>query len=257
MMKNPLSLPARNRSRGCSPSSPWGRRFPAVLAVTALFVLSACEETRHDISKALGLEKPDFNEEEVLTGEPLAIPPNFDLRPPGSGEELYYPSADSGAPGAVAPRSQAIPVLQQPAQRTYPGAYPAQGAYPGAYSAQGTYPAQPAHGQAAPQAIPPSAVQNVFTQAIQAYGHANTSDYATTPSGAENYAAQPYGGGQPVYAQQPYTQQPGAQDMSSYQGQAQALPPVVNPAVAPSGASESSECDEVTVDYSGKYICVE
>jgi hypothetical protein len=250
MMKNPLSVPVRNRPRSCSPSSSWGRLFLAVLAVTALFVLSACEETRHDISKALGLEKPDFNEEEVLTGEPLAIPPNFDLRPPGSS----YPSADSGAPGAVALQLQAIPVLQQPAQRTYPGAYPAQGAYPGAYSAQGTYPAQPAHGQAAPQAISPSAAQNVFTQAIQAYGHANTGGYATTPSGA---AAQPYGGGQPVYAQQPYTQQPGAQDMSSYQGQAQALPPVANPAAAPIEASESIECNKVTVDYSGKYICVE
>jgi len=234
MMKNPLSLPVRNCSWGCSLSSLWVRLFPAVLAVMALFVLSACEETRHDISKALGFEKPDFNEEEVMSGEPLAIPPNFDLRPPGSS----YPSADSGAPGAVALQLQAIPVLQQPAQRTYPGAY----------SAQGTYPAQPAHGQAAPQAISPSAAQNVFTQAIQAYGHANTSGYATTPSGA---AAQPYGGGQPVYAQQPYTQQPGAQDMSSYQGQAQALPPVANPAAAPIEASESIECNKVTVDYSG------
>jgi len=217
--------------------------------VTALFVLSACEETRHDISKALGLEKPDFNEEEVLTGEPLAIPPNFDLRPPGSGEELYYPSADSGAPGAGAgaPRPQAIPVLQQPAQGTYPGAYPAQGAYP----------VQPAHGQTTPRTIPPSAAQNVFTQAIQAYGHANGDDYVASPSDAYSYAAQPSGGGQSVYAQQPYTQQPGAQDVSSYQGQAQALPPVASPAATPTEASEFSECDEVTTDYSGKYICVE
>jgi hypothetical protein len=177
----------------------------------------------------------------------LAIPPNFDLRPPGSGEELYYPSADSGAPGAVAPRSQAIPVLQQPAQRTYPGAYPAQGAYP----------VQPAHGQTTPQTIPPSAAQNVFTQAIQAYGHANGDDYVASPSDAYNYAAQPSGGGQSVYAQQPYTQQPGAQDVSSYQGQAQALPPVASPAATPIETSEFSECDEVTTDYSGKYICVE
>ena len=217
LMNNPLFVPVRNRSRGCSPSSPWGHFFPAVFAVTALFVLSACAETRHDISKALGLEKPDFNEEEVLTGEPLAIPPNFDLRPPGSVEGLYYPSADSGAPGAVAPQPQAIPVLQQPAQAT------------------------------------------------QAYGRANTGGYAATPSGAYNYDAQPvYAqpypqpyGGQAVYSQQPYAQQPEAQNMSGYQGQAQALPPAASPAATPTEASEFSECDEVIVDYSGKYICVE
>ena len=93
------------------------------MAAVVLFGLSACEETRHNISKALGFEKPDFNESEVLTGEPLAIPPDFDLRPPGSGEELYNPSANSGAPVVAAPQPPAIPVQ---------GAYPAQGTYPGA-----------------------------------------------------------------------------------------------------------------------------
>ena len=132
-MKNMSSIPARDPSRA--------RFLPAVLAVAVSFGLSACEETRHEISKALGMEKSDFNESEVMTGEPLAIPPDFDLRPPGSGEELYYPSADSAAPAAAAPYQQpgAVPVQQQqPYQQPYQGAYPAQQqGYPGAYPARG------------------------------------------------------------------------------------------------------------------------
>lgn len=253
-MKNMPTIPVHDRPRA--------RLFPAVLAVTALFGLSACEETRHEISKALGLEKPDFNESEVMTGEPLAIPPDFDLRPPGSGEELYYPSADLGAPAAAVP--QGIPVQQQqPYQQPYQGAYPAQPAY-GAYPAQpayGTYPAQPAYGQAPPQAIPQSGAQNVFAQATQAYGRANTGGYAATPSGAYNYGgtAQPYPqpyGGQPVYSQQPYAQQPyagqpGAQNVSGYQGQSQVIPPVANS----DAAAPSQECDDVVVDVLGNYVC--
>ncbi len=230
MTKNPLSVPVRNRPRS--------RPYPAVLAVAALFGLSACEETRHEISKALGLEKPDFNESEVLTGEPLAIPPDFELRPPGSGEELYYPSAGSAAPAAATP--QAIPVQQQqPYQQPYRGAYPA----------------QPIYGQAVPHAIPPSTAQNVFTQATQAYGHGNTGGYAATPSGAYNYGGY---GGQPVYTQpypQPhssvYGQQPSAQDLSGYKGQRHTLPPAVNTDVA----APSQECKKVVVDISGNYVC--
>jgi hypothetical protein len=267
------------------------RAFSAVLATAVALSLSACEETRHEISKALGLEKPDFKESEVLTGPPLTIPPDFDLRPPGSGEELYRPSPESIAPVVAAPQPQAVPMQRQPAtesyQETYPEAYqsaypvqgtdsgyPVQGIHPGArgaYPPQGNYPAQPAYGQAVPQTTPQSTAQNVFSQALQTYGRANTGGYATTPSGTYNYGGYSAYGGQPYpqpyprpypqpYPQpQPHSGQPVAaqqhpvQDVIGYhQGQPQTIPPAANstsPAVSP------QECTDVVVDVSGNYVC--
>ncbi|MDP6031799.1 MAG: hypothetical protein QGH78_05000 [Alphaproteobacteria bacterium] len=286
-MTDVFPIPARGLSRN--------RALSTVLATAVALSLSACEETRHEISKALGMEKPDFEESEVLTGPPLTIPPDFDLRPPGSGEELYRPSPESVAPVVAAPQPQAVLVQRQPAtesyRKTYPGAYqsaypvqgtdsgyPVQGTHPGArgaYPPQGNYPAQSAYGQAVPQTTPQSTAQNVFSQALQTYGRANTGGYAATPSGTYNYGGYSAYGGQP-YPQpqpdpqpksqpypQPYPQpnsgQPVAaqqhpvQDVIGYhQGQPHTSPPAANstsPAVSP------QECTDVVVDISGNYVC--
>jgi len=55
-----------------------------VIAITALsgFAVSGCTST----SKALGLKKEAPNEFNILTKAPLVVPPEYNLRPPATGE---------------------------------------------------------------------------------------------------------------------------------------------------------------------------
>ena len=56
---------------------------PVLLAILAVFTLSACEHAR----EAIGIGKQSPDEFAVVTRAPLSMPPDFGLRPPRPGAE--------------------------------------------------------------------------------------------------------------------------------------------------------------------------
>ena len=69
-----------------------------VLCLASVLVLSACAGGGEDVKEKLGLKSPPPDEFSVVTRAPLAVPPDYTLRPPRPGE---------GRPNELTVREQA------------------------------------------------------------------------------------------------------------------------------------------------------
>lgn len=74
------------------------RNFTAkmAIAVLSLFVLAACSGSARS---KLGISKKSPDEFRVISNQPLSVPPDFALRPPGSENALPKPVADNDKEG--------------------------------------------------------------------------------------------------------------------------------------------------------------
>jgi len=275
---------------------------PFCLAIRPLFPVlamgifaSACEGVGDEIEAALGWEKGTAQEHEVLTSPPLTLPPDYELRPPGTGggpppgfEHLVQPVApqqpDPNAPAVAGQYYPAVPgPYAAPAPNVNygvsPTAYPVPGAAP--------WPSPQAQPWVAPWPQNTTQTQSSFNQATQAYQSANQrAAQQAYPQGYPQPYPQPYYQGypqpypQPYYQgyqqpypqgyQQPYQQPyPHAYPQPYPQGYPQASP-VQTLATSPTdkvavptvqggegSAGPSQECQKITVDAFGNYVCSE